>query len=188
MDNDIIELLELNPVIAAVRDESGVERAVQSKVEVVFILSGNLLNIQSMVEMIKHGQKKVLIHIDLIEGLGKERAAIDFLQKYVQPDGYITTKVSLAKYAKQQGLFTILRLFIIDSHSLVTGIKSINETRLDAIEVMPGIASKLIKRLKEQVDIPVIAGGLIETKEDIIESLSTGVLAVSTSREGLWDI
>jgi glycerol uptake operon antiterminator len=188
MNNTILELLELNPVIAAIRDEGGVEKAIKSKVEVVFILSGNLLNIREIVEILKRYKKKVLIHIDLIDGLGKDRAAIDFLKKYIQPDGCITTKVALAKYAKQQGLFTILRLFIIDSHSLVTGIKSINETKLDAIEVMPGIASKLIHRLKEQVHIPVIAGGLIETKEDIIESLAAGVLAVSTSREELWDM
>lgn len=188
MEHDILQVLECNPIIAAVRDERGVEKAIKSNAEVIFILSANLINIRSVVDKIKCSGKKALIHIDLIEGLGKDKAAIDFLQNYVNPDGYITTKVSLAKYAKQQGLFTIQRLFIIDSHSLNTGINNINETKADAIEVMPGIASKLIERLTEKIKVPVIAGGLVETKEDIIEALSTGVLAVSTSNTDLWDI
>lgn len=188
MGQDVLQLLECNPIIAAVRDEKGIEKAINSNAEVIFILSGNLTNIQTVVSKIKCSGKKALIHIDLIEGLGKDRATIDFLQSYVNADGYITTKVSLAKYAKQQGLFTIQRLFIIDSHSLNTGISNVNETKPDAIEVMPGIASKLIERLKEKIKVPVIAGGLIETKEDVIEALSTGVLAVSTSNESLWDI
>lgn len=188
MKRDIFDILESNPVIAAVREVQQVEKAVESNVGVVFILSGDLLNIKNIVETVKRRGKKVFVHIDLIEGLGKDRPAIDFIEKYAKPDGYITTKASLAKYAKQQGLFTILRLFIIDSHSLITGIKNINDNEVDAIEVMPGVASKIIERLKQQVNVPVIAGGLIETKDDIIDSLSTGILAVSTSREELWNM
>lgn len=69
--------------------------------------------------------------------------------------------------------------------SLATGIKSVKDTKPDAIEVMPVIASKLM--LKDQASVPIIAGGLISTKNDVIETLSTGVLAVSTSSENLWN-
>jgi glycerol uptake operon antiterminator len=82
----------------------------------------------------------------------------------------------------------VLRLFIIDSHSLVTGIKNVLETCPDAVEVMPGIAIKLVERIKDKINVPIIAGGLISTKEDIIEALSKGVLAVSTSSEELWNM
>lgn len=187
MDN-ILEVLEINPVIAAIRDEGDIGEAVASKAEVIFILSANLLNIKGMVDTIKFHNKKVCVHIDLIEGLGRDHAAIDFLKENVKPDGYITTKAPLARYAKQLGLFTIQRLFIIDSHSLVTGAKNVHETGVDAVEVMPGIASKIIERLKDNINVPVIAGGLISTKDDIIDSLSAGVLAVSTSCKELWNM
>jgi glycerol uptake operon antiterminator len=184
---NILEYLESNPIIAAIRNESDIKAVIGSKVVVVFILSGNLLNIKNMTERIKSANKAVCIHIDLIEGLGKDHAAIDFLKEYVKPDGIITTRANLAKYAKHAGLFTIQRLFIIDSHSLMTGIKNVRETGCDAVEVMPGIASKLIQRIKNNIDVPVIAGGLITTKEDVIDSLSAGVLAVSTSSKELWN-
>lgn len=183
---NILEDLQEYPIIAAIRDEHGLGKAIESEVKVVFILSGNLLDIKDTVDRIRSRGKKALVHLDLIGGLGRDPSSIDFLARYAQPDGYITTKVSLAKYAKQQGLFVVQRLFIIDSLSLATGIKSIKDTKPDAIEVMPGIASKLIERLKKQVNVPIIAGGLISTKSDIIETLSTGVLAISTSSEELW--
>jgi glycerol uptake operon antiterminator len=53
---------------------------------------------------------------------------------------------------------------------------------------MPGIASKIIGRLKDRINVPVIAGGLISTKDDIIDSLSEGAVAVSTSCKDLWNM
>lgn len=186
--DDILDILEVNPIIGAVRNEKDIEEVIKSNAKVVFILFGNLMNIKQMTDSIKLCGKKVCIHADLIEGLGRDNAAIDFLQGYVKPDGIITTKVTLARYAKQKGLFTILRLFIIDSHSLVTGIKNVSDTEPNAVEVMPGIASKLIERIIREISVPVIAGGLISTKDDIIDSLSAGVLAVSTSCRQLWNM
>ena len=45
------------------------------------------------------------------------------------------------------------------------------------------------KRIKSEIpDIPIIAGGLVESKEDVMEVLKNGGIAVSTSKESLWDI
>mgnify|MGYP002519961619 CR=1 FL=1 len=43
-----------------------------------------------------------------------------------------------------------------------------------------------ISRLKERVNVPIIAGGLIETKIEIDEALKAGAYAISTSNVGLW--
>lgn len=184
----ILSALEQNPVIGALRDIEQIDDLIESSVGVVFILSGNLLNIKYISDRVKSSGKKVCIHVDLIEGLGRDHAAIDYVKSEIKPDGIITTKVTLAKYAKQVGLFTIERLFIIDSQSLVTGIKNVNETMPDAVEVLPGIASKMIQRLRGKLGVPIIAGGLVTTKEDIIDSLSEGAIAVSTSCKELWNM
>ena len=61
--------------------------------------------------------------------------------------------------------------------------------RPDAVEIMPGIIPRVIKRIKSEIpEIPIIAGGLIESKEDIMDVLKSGGIAVSTSKESLWDI
>ncbi len=101
----------------------------------------------------------------MIDGLKGDSAGIEYLKECVELDGIISTKTSNIKHATQVGLYAIQRIFIIDSLSLKTGIKNILEHRPTAVEVMPGIASKIINKLETKVkNIPIIAGGLIKEK------------------------
>ena len=61
----------------------------------------------------------------------------------------------------------------------------INNTKPDFIEIMPGVIEKIIKKFASE-KIPVIAGGLIETKSELTAALSSGALAVSTGKKDLW--
>jgi glycerol uptake operon antiterminator len=185
---NIEEILAENPIIAAIRDDKGFERALAGSSSIVFLLYGSVITIPELCKKLKEAKKTVFIHMDLIDGLKGDASAIEYIKKYADPEGIITTKISNIRYAKQQELLTIQRIFIIDSHSLVTGIKGINETRPSAVEVMPGVASKIIEKLKKDIKVPVIAGGLIETKEDIIDALSSGANAISTTKESLWKL
>ena len=40
--------------------------------------------------------------------------------------------------------------------------------------------------MTEKLSVPVIAGGLISDKEDIIAALDAGATAISTTKEELW--
>lgn len=182
------EVLMDNPIIAAARDEDGLEKAISSDCSIVFLLFGSIITIPELCQRLKAAGKIVFIHIDLIEGLKGDSSSIEYIKKFAGTDGIITTKSANIKYAKQQGLLTIQRIFIIDSHSLITGIKGINDTCPSAVEVMPGIASKIIKNLQQKVNIPIIAGGLISSKEDILEGLASGAVAISTTRDELWQL
>lgn len=179
-------MLEESPIIAAVRDVKNLEVALKSNINVIFILCGSVLNIREIIEKIKSNGKSVFIHIDLIEGLGKDSAAVEFIKR-AGAHGIITTRPSLVKDARNCGIYAIQRLFMLDSRSLETGIKNIIEDKPDAVEIMPGIASKVIRSIHKRVDIPVIAGGLILEKDDIIDALSMGAMAVSTSDIFLWE-
>jgi glycerol uptake operon antiterminator len=85
-------------------------------------------------------------------------------------------------------LYTILRVFILDSQSLQTGIQNIHTVTPHAVEVLPGVASKIINIIKKDIHIPIIAGGLINTKKDVMDAMSAGALAVSTSNEEVWKL
>ena len=52
---------------------------------------------------------------------------------------------------------------------------------------MPGVISKVIERFSGG-SIPVIAGGLIETKAEVTAALASGAAAVSTGMPELWYI
>ena len=57
----------------------------------------------------------------------------------------------------------------------------------DLMEIMPGVIGKIIKRFANG-KVPLIAGGLVETKEDVTSALKLGAFAVSTGKEDLWYI
>lgn len=182
----IIEYLEENPIIAAVKDNADIEYVIKTDVKVIFMLFGSILTIKDTVSLLKEKGKKVYVHIDLVDGLGRDEEAVKFL-KGVGVDGIITTKPTLIKAIKNEDLVAIQRLFMLDSRSLETGIKSIVEERPDAVEIMPGLASKVIGIIHKKIKIPVIVGGLICDKTDIINALSNGAIAISTSKKELWN-
>ncbi|WDC84562.1 glycerol-3-phosphate responsive antiterminator [Caloramator sp. mosi_1] len=182
----IIEYLDENPIIAAIKDKEDIEYVIRTDVKVIFMLFGSILTIKDVVYKLKNAGKKVYVHIDLVDGLGRDEEAVKFL-KGAGVDGIITTKPSLIKSIKNEGLVAIQRLFMLDSRSLDTGIKSILDERPDAVEIMPGLASKVIGIIHKKINIPVIVGGLICDKTDIISALSNGAVAISTSKRDLWE-
>lgn len=182
------ELLIENPVVGAIRNDNDLKKIILSKVQIVFILYGSITNVQEICDTLRKADKVVFIHVDMIDGLKSDQKGIEFIKQHANPFGIITTKQNNIKYAHKLGLYTIMRIFVIDSLSLETGIKNIQAVSPNAVEVMPGIASKIIRSLEKEIHLPIIAGGLINTKKEIMESISAGAMAVSTTAQELWDL
>ena len=181
-----ITIIQKNPIIAAVNNLEKLDLAIASPCKLIFLLTGNIINIKDIVEKCKKNDKYILVHLDLVEGLSKNEYALKYISEYIKPDGIITTRGNLIRSAKENNIFAIQRLFILDSMSLDTGIKSIHSTRPEAIEILPGIMPKAIKRIHGETQIPLIAGGLIIDKEDAIASLNAGAMGISTSNKAVW--
>lgn len=188
MQKEIIRRIEENPIIAAVRDESNVQEAIASPVSTIFLLHADIFNIKTMVDRIKDSGKYAMIHIDFLEGIGRDNRAIDYICDVIQPNGIISTKNNNIRYAMEKGMFTIQRVFLIDSMSYENSVKTAQLIKPNMVEVMPGIMPNILKRISHQLPMPVIAGGLVETKEDIIEILNSGALAASTGMKELWEL
>ncbi len=185
---NIIESIRKNPIIPAVRREQDIQEALLSEAVTIFILNGDIFNIKKMVDTIRESGKNVFIHIDFLEGLGRDDRAIDYIAKVVKPTGIISTKSNSIKYAKKIGMFTIQRFFLIDSLSYETAIKTIHAISPDIVEIMPAVMPTVISRICRDISTPVIAGGMIQTKEEIIEILKFGSIAASTGKKSLWNL
>ena len=192
MKKDFIEKIENNPVIAAVKDDKGLAKALTTECEIIFILYGDICSIADIVKKIKSAGKVAMVHMDLITGLGSGKdVAVDFIKNNIQADGIITTKGSLIERANELGLYTVLRYFVIDSMALVNIEKQDKHgiAQPDVIEILPGIIQpKIMKRINDASKVPVIAGGLITDREDVMNALNNGVLAVSTTNESVWEL
>lgn len=181
--SEIIEQLEQNPVIAAIRDD-GWQEAIASPAQVLFYLSADLLTVQQRVQEAHAAGKFVLVHLDLAEGIGKDRTGLRYLAQ-CGVDGIISTRGQIIRYAKEQDMLTVQRFFALDSK----GMESIDDMLRSAaphlMEIMPGVITKAITRFSKG-SIPVIAGGLIQTKQEVTDALGSGATAVSTGCKELW--
>lgn len=173
-------------VIAAARSDSELLIASKSKVDIIFMLSPNISDIKKQTQLVHSHGKKIFIHLDLAEGIGKDEYGIRFAKEQ-GVDGIISTRTNIIKMAKKEGLFTVQRFFLVDSQSVSTTIESAKTSKADMIEIMPGTISKIINRLKEELKTPIVAGGLIETKEEINEAISCGATAISTGKQEFWE-
>lgn len=181
-----LEKMRNNPVIATVKSLDKLDLALDSECEVVFLLCGDIFNLKNIVEKAKEKNKMIFIHVDLIDGFSRDATALKYIHEEIKPDGIISTKNSQLKCAKQLGLLTVQRLFIIDSLSIDTTVKASASIDPDAVEIMPGIMPRITKKLCTQLDVPIIVGGLISEKEDVINAIESGAKGVSTSEAQLW--
>lgn len=187
MDQRFYDLIEANPVIAAVKDMEGLAACCQrEEIKVVFVLFGDICNIHSIVSQIKKADKIAMVHIDLIVGLGGKEVAVDFIKEQTEADGIISTKPAMIKRARELSLHTTLRVFVLDSMAFENIEKEMIVARPDLIEILPGLMPKVIKRVCRLVKVPVIAGGLISDKEDVMAALSAGAISVSTTNPKVW--
>ncbi len=180
---EIKDCFERSPVIAAVPNTMLLS-ALDSPVEIIFDLKVSLLEIEGVIRMVHSAGKRIFVHIDLADGIGKDKAGIDYLAKQ-GVDGIISTRAPLIRYGNEVGLLTVQRFFTLDSKGVDSIGDMVESTRPGLIEIMPGIASKVIKRFDGR-GIPIIAGGLIETKQEITEALKNGAEAISTGKQELW--
>ncbi|MDS0526020.1 glycerol-3-phosphate responsive antiterminator [Clostridium sp. SHJSY1] len=184
---NIKELLEENPIIAAVKNEEQLDKAVNSDAEIIFVLYGDVMNIKEISNIITSNSKIGIIHIDLVEGFTNKEVVIRYIKEETKFSGIISTKPQVVKAAKKYNLLAVQRFFIFDTLSL-NNVKNHLISECDAVEILPGIIPKVIDIIAKYSNKPVVAGGLIETKEEVMEALSSGATCVSTTKKEIWDM
>ncbi|SFG24406.1 glycerol uptake operon antiterminator [Lachnospiraceae bacterium C7] len=189
MCKEFVQKIENTPIIAAIKDDKGLEVCLKTDIEVIFVLYGDVCTIPSIIKKLKDANKVAMVHIDLIGGLSAKDVAVDYIKNNTMADGIITTKTNLIAHAKEIGLNTILRYFVLDSMALVSieNHAKPGVTQPDVIEIIPGVVvPKIIKRIDKISRVPVMAGGLITDKEDVMNALSSGAIAISTTNQDVW--
>lgn len=190
MCRKFVEAVGDNPIIAAIKNDEGLKDALKTDVGIVFILYGDICTIPDIVRKIKDSGRIAMVHIDLIAGLNNSKeVSLDFIKNNTQADGIITTKGNMIPHAKELELNTVLRYFVLDSIALLNIEKQSRSgvVQPDIIEILPGvIVPKMIKKINSISRVPIIAGGLISDKEDVMNALSNGATAISTTNQKVW--
>lgn len=185
MRHPMMSVLEQNPVLPAVKDAGRLEACLAQPAGVVFLLCGDILNIDRLIDRVHQAGKYAVVHADLVTGLAPREIAVDFLHR-CGADGIISTRPMLLRRGRELGLLTVLRVFAIDSKAVSNLSRETEGGMPDVIEILPGTLCKVLRRLSRELPAPLIAGGLLSDKADVLAALGAGALCVSASDESLW--
>jgi glycerol uptake operon antiterminator len=137
--------------------------------------------LNDMITMLHRNERKALVHIEMINGVANDEYGTEFLCQKLRVDGIISSKAKIIEIAKRNRKLAIQRMFLIDGRSVERGIEMLLKSQPDAVEVMPAVAYKAIPFVKERLNMPLIGGGLLRSKEDIDDGTKAGCVAFTIS-------
>lgn len=189
MKIDLYDTILDAPIIGAVKNEQSLNNCLQNEnVKVVFLLFGNILTIEGYVRRIHDAGKVAMVHLDILNGLQCARdISVDFVKNATDADGIITTHPNCVRRAKELELWTVLRVFLLDSMSLDNVSKQAAYAP-DFLEILPGVLPDMINQISELTNVPLLAGGLISEKRHIVSALQAGAVGISSSSQNIWTL
>lgn len=183
---EFLRLARLYPVAAAIKAPEDIEVALSSDTSLLFILKGDAFQLAPILTRAHKLGKGVVVHVDLVSGIGKDRAGIQYLRQ-IGTDAIITSRSHLVSTGRAEGLTTIQRLLVVDDSALETGARTISRALPDLVEVLPGIIfPDVAARLQQLLPGPFIAGGFIRTRADVARIQAAGGILSSSSTYALW--
>ena len=175
------------PVAAVIRRAEDLPRALASQVPAIFFLRAPAFHLGPLVWAVQARGKMAFVHIDLIAGLGKDRAGIAFLAREIGVNGIITSHSGLVAAAKAERVIAVQRLLLYDDLGLHPAMAAIEHARPDIVEVQPAVIFPLVAdEIRARHPVPIIVGGFVTEPKHLEAALQRGARAVSTSAISLW--
>ena len=183
---EFLRLAKRYPVAAAVKSNEDMQTALESDALLLFMLKGDAFQIAPLVAQAHKQGKGIVVHIDLVGGIGKDRAGIQYLHQ-IGVDAVITSRSQLVAAGRAEGLVMIQRLLLVDDSALETGVRTIARAAPDFIEVLPGIVFPEVAAVLQQLlPGPFIAGGFIRDTDEVARIQAAGAVLSSSSTYELW--
>ncbi len=187
MSQPLVGVLKAHPIIASVKDERGLRDALASNCGVVIVLYGSMLTIPGIVHRLKAGGRMVFVDVDLIDGLSTNEVVVKYLRTVTACDGVLSVKSAIIRAANKEGVPGIQRFFLTDSMSYANAVNQLKLSHPDAIQILPGCAPRVITWLLSETDVPpIIAGGLVCDRDDVLTAFNAGAVAVASSNPEVW--
>lgn len=186
MDGSLMTILEDHPVVASVTNADGLDAVLRSDCQIVFLLYGSLLDLAAVVDKLKAHGKTVLVNVDLVEGLSGREVAVQYVKERTAVDGILSSKAFMVRAAREMGLFAVHRFFLVDSMSYHNLAKQVQMSKADCVEILPGCMPRVISWVVADIDVPLIAGGLVCDRDDVFAALKAGAAAIASSNRDVW--
>lgn len=176
-------------IIPSIRKIKELEYSLKLKNEYILLSDVHIGNLKILVDMCHKANKKAMVNMDLIGGLALDKAGIGLIRKLFNVDIVIGSNVAKINMAKSMGMKVIHRVILMDSRSFDSALKSIENSKADAIEVIPSYYGlKFMDKIKAAKDVPLILGGFIDNTAIIKEAAEKGFSGITVSDKEIWNM
>ncbi len=178
----LYESLSQYPIIAEANHTRGFESALNSICQNIFLMRSNIFTIKDLSVKAKENHKNLFIFLDSMEGYMKNSWGLEFILKNIALDGIISSNPNILKQSKEMGVFCLGYYPIYNEISIENALNEIKETRPHGIIMLPGILIETISLFSKEINVPVIASGLMSSPILIKNSLKAGALGACTEK------
>ncbi len=180
-------VIRSNPVIACLEPGQSLEVVKAAPVSAVIIQHGTLQTLPEMVQEIQLHNKFTLVEVDRLDGVKADASGLQFLDDN-HVDGVITTRGNILGAVAATGLLSVLRCFLVDRKSRDKAVELSQNLKPDMLEILPAAVVEEVSQILEEknLELPVIASGLLTRSTQVQDVLDAGAAAVSTSFPRLW--
>jgi glycerol uptake operon antiterminator len=130
------EFCQATPVIPAIRKFELVDQAIAAHGKIVYLLTGDLENSETMIQKILAAGKLPIVNLDLLNGFSRDKYAVNYLKR-VGARGIISTHLDPLRHALAIGLYGVQRTFLLDSGAMDTITNQLKNTPVHALEILP---------------------------------------------------
>jgi glycerol uptake operon antiterminator len=175
------------PIIPAIRKVEFLDQAIAAHGKIIYLLTGDPENCESMFHKILAADKLPIVNLDLLNDFSRDRYAVNYLKR-AGARGIISTHLDPLRHALSIDMYAIQRTFLLDSGAMDTITNQLKNSPVDALEVLPALAApKILERVRAvSPELPVVGGGLIQNMKEVEELLALGLSAVSSSNPQMW--
>lgn len=177
----MIDIIKHQVCIPVVPSMKRLERFLESELTVCLLQDVHISLLEHMIKTLHDHNKLALVHIDMVHGVSSDEHGTEFVCQRLRADGIISSKTRIIEATKRSKKIAIQRMFLIDSKSIERGIETLQKSQPDIVEIMPAIAFRIIPYIISKIDIPLIGGGLLKSKEDVEEGLRVGCVGFTVS-------
>ena len=149
----------------------------------------NLFELTGFLERARQRQIPTYVSIDHIDGIHADSAGIRYLSERMSITGIISTHPRVLAIAKDYGLETIQRMYVLDSTGLDAALEALDTSIIDMLDISPALViPHVIPRLLAPLPLPFLASGLVLEAEHIRSVLRNGASGIFVSRDDLWSV
>lgn len=187
MDKSLAVRLTRHPVIATLYGAELIDDFIASEAEISIVANFELRRLQSVIKSLTDAKKYPIVNIDSCDGLSQDKGGVDYLAE-IGAKGLVSTRVATVQRAKKAGLVSIQKVFVTDRSTFPRSVSALEQSEPNLVQLMPAPMLPHIPAQYRKAMPPIVASGFVCGREDAVNAISAGAIAVSTSDKKLWKL